>query len=261
LDNLKINKNKRIILSENQLPKIYSEKAPRLDLEELKSALHQWYDSYPISNNLMKQIQELNQKEINYNLPIIGCYGKIGESKGSYDLLNALEIVSDRGLEFNFFYIAGSNKAKLEKFYEIVMTKGSLKKHMWILPMLAPWRIPSFIRLCTIVCYLERNFPLSIHSPIIPREVLAAGTCLVCSGEIIQKQWFKENMVDHKNYILIPNPSELKELSDRIELLIKDKNLLNDISWHAKMLSKFIESQYKEIHSLISLFDYNSNIE
>src|SRR5258705_3155661 len=32
------------------------------------------------------------------------------------------------------------------------------------------------------VCCLEQDFPIGVHSPIIPREVLTSGTCLVGSA-------------------------------------------------------------------------------
>src|SRR5207237_5701383 len=55
------------------------------------------------------------------------------------------------------------------------------------LPFLPHWRVPEFLRGCLAVCCLEQDFPIGIHSPIIPREVLMSGTCLVGSTEVIRK--------------------------------------------------------------------------
>ena len=48
-------------------------------------------------------------------------------------------------------------------------------------------RVPEFLRGCLAVCCLEQDFPIGIHAPIIPREVLMSGTCLVGSTEVIRK--------------------------------------------------------------------------
>ncbi len=131
---------------------------------------------------------------------------------GSYYLIEALDRVSSQGLRFNFLSIAGSNARSLERYYETILDRRKLRDQTWILPMLASWRIPSFLRFCNVICVLERNFPVSFHAPRIPREVLAAGSCLLCSKEIIEKQRFKESMVDGKNFVLIRDPRDVIEL-------------------------------------------------
>ena len=59
-----------------------------------------------------------------------------------------------------------------------------LSEVTWVLPFVAHWKVARFIRACTAVCFLERDFPITFHAPTVPREVLACGTCLVLSGEI-----------------------------------------------------------------------------
>ena len=55
------------------------------------------------------------------------------------------------------------------------------------IPFLPHWRVPEFLRGCLAVCCLEQDFPIVFHTPIIPREVLLCGTCLVGSTEVIRK--------------------------------------------------------------------------
>ena len=47
------------------------------------------------------------------------------------------------------------------------------------IPFLPHWRVPEFLRGCLAVCCLEQGFPIEFHAPMIPREVLLCGTCLV----------------------------------------------------------------------------------
>jgi hypothetical protein len=62
-------------------------------------------------------------------------------------------------------------------------------------PPLPPWRVPGFLRSLDIVFYLENRFPIQFHSPILVREILASGACLVCSREVADKLPYRQNLV------------------------------------------------------------------
>ena len=51
------------------------------------------------------------------------------------------------------------------------------------LPFVPHWRVPEFLRGCRAVCCLEQGFPIAFHTPIVAREVLLAGSCLLASAE------------------------------------------------------------------------------
>ena len=85
--------------------------------------------------------------------------------------------------------------------------------HTYILPLLPNWRVPGFIRACTAVCFLERDFPVAIHGPMLPREILACGTCLVLSGEIAEKQRYRRDLRDSENVLLIDDPKDRPALA------------------------------------------------
>jgi glycosyltransferase involved in cell wall biosynthesis len=196
LDNLNGRREKRAYPHSQHLPTIYSKCKEPLNMADLLPRLPEWYRKYGVSQELIEGIIQLNEKEIDYEKPIVGIYGKVGEYKGNYELLEALDIVAKRGSNFNFICISGSSALGLEKYYKTLLEKRELKNKTRVLPMIAPWRIPSFLRLCNIVCFLERDFPISLHGPRIPREILASGACLVCSQEIVEKQSFKDSLVD-----------------------------------------------------------------
>jgi len=258
LDNLKVSSKKRVTLPLSRLPEIYSKLCEPLDMSVLLSKLPKWYRRFNISKEVMEGIIALNRKVIDFRLPIIGIYGKVGRTKGNYELIEALEILSRRGLKFNFVCISASNDMSLEKYYRALLAKSNLVKMTWVLPAIAPWRIPSFLRLCNVLCFLEHDFQIAFHGPRVPREVLAAGSCLVCSSEIAKKQPFKESLIDGKNYISIPDPKNITYLANRIADLVLDKQLTYIVGKHGQMLSKFIEDEYAQSNPIMTLINnYN----
>ncbi|MER6514396.1 glycosyltransferase [Nonomuraea sp. NPDC001636] len=151
------------------------------------------------------------------SLPTIGMYGKPGEFKGTLDLISALGRVRASGRSFNLLLLSG--RARTEMLREAVAVHG-LEEHAWLLPFVPHWKVPRFIRACTATCFLERDFPVVIHGPVVPREVLASGTCLVLSGEIHDKQIYRETLGDGDNFVLVPDPKEHDVLADRLQGLI-----------------------------------------
>lgn len=138
-------------------------------------------------------------------LPTIGIYGKVGPSKGTYDLLAALERLAREGLVFNLLAMVGGVQG--EQVTEAAEAAGIVGR-TYLLPYLPNWKVPRFIRACTAVCFLERDFPIAIHGPVIPREVLACGTCLVLSGEIAAKQQYRAELMTGENVLLVDNPKD-----------------------------------------------------
>lgn len=151
--------------------------------------------------------------------PTLGIYGKLGEQKGSFDLIEALARLAARGLDFNF--VALTQGTRLPEFLERVRGAG-LEGRTWVLPFIAHWKVARFIRACTAVCFLERDFQISFHTPSVPREVLACGTCLVLSGEVLQKQIWRDQMVDGENFVSVPDPKDIDQLAAALEQIVRD---------------------------------------
>jgi hypothetical protein len=151
--------------------------------------------------------------------PTIGIYGKVGEQKGSFDLVKALAIVKRRGGAFNFVALTQGTQAVA--FRQAVRAAG-LEDRTYLLPFIAHWKVARFIRACTAVCFLERDFAISFHTPSVPREVLACETCLVVSGEILAKQIYKDQLVDGENFFAVPDPRNVEQLADVLERVVRD---------------------------------------
>jgi glycosyltransferase involved in cell wall biosynthesis len=151
--------------------------------------------------------------------PAIGIYGKVGEIKGSYDLLKALHRLREEGLKFNLLAMTHGWEKREDQFHRAVIEQG-LEKDTRFLPFVAPWRVPGFIRRCTAVCFLERNFPIVFHGPTIPLEVLACGTCLVVSLEVAKKQMYRDCLMHDLNALIVRDPRNVEELAQQLRLVV-----------------------------------------
>lgn len=138
----------------------------------------------------------------------IGVYGKLGVAKGSYDLLQALARLHRRGLPFNFLVMAGG--AERDRFLAAVDELG-LTEVTWTLPFLPHWRVPEILRACTAVCGLERDFPVEVHRPGLPLELLSCGTCAVLSAEVVRTQPRWPELRD-RAYV-VSDPRDIDELT------------------------------------------------
>lgn len=145
------------------------------------------------------------QSSGNGTAPVVGIYGKIGPTKGTFDLVSALGQLAGEGIDFGLLAMIGhSQHAELET----ALQQAGISERTQTIPFLPNWRVPAFIRACTAVCFLERDFPIAIHGPIVPREVLACGTCLVVSKEIASKQLYRDDLIPGENVVIVEDPKK-----------------------------------------------------
>lgn len=168
-------------------------------------------------------------------LPTIGIYGKVGVSKGSFDLLQALAILRREGLRFNF--LALTQGLGFQPFADAIRELG-LDDRTWVIPFLPNWRVPSFIRACTAVCFLERDFSIKIHTPMVAYEVFAVGGCLVVSGEIAAKQASREVMADGENVLIVDDPKNHGALAAKLRRVVENPETARRIGAAGTALAK-----------------------
>jgi glycosyltransferase involved in cell wall biosynthesis len=173
----------------------FTPSVPALDVDELLSRVR----AHPFVRNSAPSRADL---------PTVGVLGKVGEVKGSYDLIAALARLSARGVGFNLLaMVAGPER---ERFLAAVDAAG-LGSRTWTLPLLPHWRVGEFMRACTAVCFLERRFPIAAHTPNVPLEIMASGVCAVLSREIADKQ--RWSIHGGKHAIVVDDPSDIDELA------------------------------------------------
>ena len=90
-----------------------------------------------------------------------------------------------------------------------------------------PWKIPSIIKRSTCVVIPERDFPVVQHTPILPREVMAVGKCMILSNELYAKRR-SQDMKDEEN-VLVVNPKNkdkyLQSYQTQIQPLMKIRKI------------------------------------
>lgn len=233
-------------ISAPRLPWLFSNPKSRLDVNFYAAAFAKWAAEAGIPGELSTAVQQNNRKAFATGNPVICCFGKVGETKGSFSMLNALEQVARSGNAFSFVSVPCGHVSNLVKFYEQCLRAENLAKRSWILPALPPWEIPNLLAISNVGLFLENKFSISFHSPKIPREILASGACLVCSSEIVRKHPYKESFVDMKNTVIIEDPDDVETLAAKIQNLLAKPVDTAMIGKHGQYLSKFIESELPE---------------
>jgi len=153
------------------------------------------------------------------SLPYIGVYGKLGEKKGTFALLEALRAVLDEGIEAGLM-VLGHERPRSERKFRDAVKELELEDHVVQLPFVPNWRVPSFIRCCTAICCLEQDFPIKAHAPIAPREVLVAGGCLIASFEMLDKLPGSHRLVDGYNCVGVENVFDVADLAHGIKRVL-----------------------------------------
>lgn len=169
---------------------------------------------------------------------VVGVYGKIGLSKGSFDLVAALGRLAAQGVDVSLAAMVGASQGR---HLQTALEQAGLRERTAILPMVPNWRVPGFLRACDAVCFLERDFPVAVHGPIVPREILACGTCLVLSGEIASKQRYRDRLVDGRNVVLIDDPRNHDALAAALRRIAQEPSRAREIGRQGELLSRSLE--------------------
>jgi glycosyltransferase involved in cell wall biosynthesis len=187
--------------------------------------------------------------------PIITYIGKINyywESKGLIELVEAAKDIKE-----DFLLLFFSNGKGLKEFKMFLEEHGLTGKSVF-LNFLPPWKIPSVIRLSTCVVLPERDFPVKYHVPILPKEVMAMGKCLILGKEIAYNKYYG-NLIDRENVLLV-DPKNIPSFRNVIEFIIRNPEEVAEIGRKAYEASKavddfneFIDYTLEQYTSLIDL--------
>ena len=172
---------------------------------------------------------------------MIGSYGKVGAAKGSDDLLLALDDLTTRRVDYGFVACVSGARG-LKKYLTELCKRRALLERTWLLPPMAPWKVPTLLSRFSATAFLESGFPISFHNPIVPREILSRGSCLIVSRDIYLKQRYREDLVNWKNCVVVDDPSNTGELARAIGCLAESGDLGSDIGLHGRYVSERVEN-------------------
>ena len=152
-------------------------------------------------------------------LPYVGVYGKLGRNKGTFALLRAISKLNQNGKKVGLIALGQEFGRERPNFRTLVQSLG-LQDLIVQLPFLPHWRVPDFIRSCVAVLCLEQDFPVALHRPIVAREVLACGRCLIGTVEVLSKLPRSELIVDGYNCLAIRNGMSSREVAKAIACIL-----------------------------------------
>ncbi len=176
------------------------------------------------------------------DIPYFGVFGKLGDKKGTYSMLRALAQLVQSGRDAGLL-VMGHEKPRVSGRFREMVSSLSLERHVVQIPFIPNWRVPEFIRRCLAVCCLEQDFPITFHAPIIPREVLCCGGCLVGSTEVIQKLPQSNRMIHGYNCIAVGNVNDVEELARKLTQLLDSPDKAPEIGRRGREYA--IEAQKK----------------
>jgi glycosyltransferase involved in cell wall biosynthesis len=223
----------------DRLPRSFRRGVAPLDISSWANQ-PDWFAQLALPEHLTRRVIQAAAEPLPPG-PVVGIYGKTGVTKGTFDLLTALEALAAKGLPFSFAAVAGGRSRALSSFYSEVLASPHLASRTRFLPLMAPWRIPSFVAACDVVAMLERDFGIPFHNSRVLREVLAVGRCLVCSEEIAGKQWFAASLVDGANCVAVADPRDTEILGRRLAGVLEDTARRRAIAARGRTLSTAIE--------------------
>jgi glycosyltransferase involved in cell wall biosynthesis len=195
-----------VVVPEN----VFTPIGPALDLAALRTEVASDPD-----------LSDLLWGEFTGDRPYFGVYGKLGESKGSFALLAALRLMKDAGLDIGLVALAHGPPAVEDRFRAQARDFG-LADRILQLPFLPHWRVPEFIRGCLAICCLEQDFPIGFRTPIVLREVLLCGKCLVAATEVIRKLPGYSKLPHGYGCVAIEDVNDIDTLSGRLAAIVAD---------------------------------------
>ena len=74
-------------------------------------------------------------------VPTVGFLGKIGEFKGTFDLIQAFGLLAREGLAFNVLALIGDEAGELLARH---LSEAQLTDRTAVLPLAPHWRVPAF---------------------------------------------------------------------------------------------------------------------
>ncbi|WP_297557671.1 glycosyltransferase [Microbacterium sp.] len=168
--------------------------------------------------------------------PIVGMYGKIGEQKGTFDLLRAYSASEFLRDATQLVLLGGGANTGLLR--ETISDLG-LSSHVWLHPFVAHWRVPAFLRSCRVVCLLEREFDVAQHGPGLLKETLACAVPTFVSAEVYEKILpdLDEQQIEELLHV-VPARSESRTLASALEETLKNSDQTTAPMWRRDLIDR-----------------------
>lgn len=205
-----------------------------LNSEKLKilgpSCLEEEYSSHPLKADFALQPFSSNYDSEEYEgsfIPeilaplennilsgkIFGILGKIHPTKCSSQIIDALENLLENGNDVSLLACVGGYTEHLTEWFNKILSTTLLKHKTKIIPLMAPWNVPSFIDCCDSVFFLEHNFDLEYHSSRLPLEIIARNKVPILSKQAAKQLPFFPMLEHEENCLIVCNPLNTHEIA------------------------------------------------
>jgi glycosyltransferase involved in cell wall biosynthesis len=225
-------------------PELFTPEGPRLDLTALRGEFAQDPDT-----------RDLLWGEFAADQLYFGVYGKLGERKGSFALLAALHRLKRSGVDVGLVALA-HGAADVEARFRAQAVELGLADRVLQIPFLPHWRVPEFLRGCLAVCCLEQDFPIGVHSPIIPFEVLFSGKCLVGTTEIIRKLPSHWKLPHGYACVGIEDVNDIDVLSKRLAAIARDPQAAAQIGARGRAFACDVQKSMSFVQRLEQILQF-----
>jgi len=180
------------------------------------------------------------------NLPVITYIGKASKQKGIFKLTKALSKINE-----DFVLLLVTKGREIQKLKENI-GKFKLKNKTIFLDFVPPWRIPAIMKASTCVVSPEWDFPVTSHTPILPREAMCMGRCTIISKDLFNKRTYTD-MIDRVHTIVV-DPTNIKSFKNNLEIVIKNPAVAEEIGSNARKLAEKHENFNEYVKRIEKLY-------
>lgn len=165
------------------------------------------------------------------DIPVLTYVGKVTRGKGLAELLSAAARVKE---DFRLLLLTSDAESVRR-----LAIPPALRRKLLLKRFVPPWRMPGIIRASRCVVMPEHHFPVRSHNPILPREVLACGTCLVL-GEELRAKVAGGSMVDGEHAAVV-RPADTGDFARKLATLVRDGERAQELGFSGLGLSRRLE--------------------
>ncbi len=253
LKSLGLAEEKLLYYGESKLEGVYYAPPNPVEVNEVCGMAVDYVRTLDVSMEAAEGVVDLNKKDFDYiDGAVLGVYGKIGNAKGSFALLEVLASIAESGVPFKFVFMPTGSSRLLDRFFKGVIANPALAARSWYVPPCAPWKVPRFLDRCDVVLFLENNADVLYHGSRIPREILARSKCCVMPRKISVGARMYDFLIDAENVVFVDNVNNFDQLKGVVLGILKDGELRRNISLLARGASDAIE---RGLSSQLSLVD------
>jgi glycosyltransferase involved in cell wall biosynthesis len=152
-------------------------------------------------------------KDFNADAFLVTYFGKIGDFKGTFRLLEAAARIKDENFTLLFVTQRGKRLNRLLRLRD----KLGMKEKVRIMRPVPPWRVAEILAGSDLIVKPEYNFPIP-HNPLIPYETMLMGKPVMITTDLNKKLY--SGLLDGENGFVC-DPGNLEDFAERLKRVMQ----------------------------------------